>query len=102
MSHHIKPALAVLAFLGLIAFMQASDDAAAAADRAVAHEVRVAAHQARQEARLWQHRVSVCHRAFGPGAVPVEDEDGVFSCRGKRGQKLPAMDAAAGVQVAAK
>jgi hypothetical protein len=84
MTHHIKPAMAILVILGLTAFMQASDDEAAAADRAVAHEVRVAQHQARQEAREWAHRVSVCHRAFGPNTTPVEDEDGNFRCAGRR------------------
>lgn len=85
--HHIKPALAILAFIGLIAFMQADDDKAAAADRAVAHEVRLAQHQARQEAREWAHRVSVCHRAFGPGSAPIEDADGNFTCQSKRNGK---------------
>ena len=79
---NITGALAIVLCMVGIQALDAHD--ATATERALATEKRLAEHQARQEAREWQHRVSVCHRAFGPGTTPFEDYDGNFRCAGSR------------------
>ena len=86
LGNHMRHAITVsgtLAALGLFAAATAMDDGLVE-ERRVASEVLLAQHQAQQERREYMHRVSVCHRAFGPGSAPVEDEDGYFKCQSKR------------------
>lgn len=74
-------ALAVVIVLGAVQGLDAHDfEADLTADQSAALA------QLRAERRELMHRISVCHRAFGPQTQPGELEDGTFICVTARGE----------------
>lgn len=73
--------LEVVLILGAVQGLDARDfEADLTADQSAALA------QLRAERRELMHRISVCHRAFGPQTAPGELEDGTFICVTARGE----------------